>query len=1268
MTVRIPLKIAWPLFSIMTFVAGCGGFVRTMPSYPLEVREPKEADRLTLSETIDGFYKAKNIREAEKALNKAMDLAPGSALTHEMAGRTAAIQGDEDRAWKHFYLALADPGDKAAFFHLNDLISISMTATQYQETKALFEEIMTAHPDGEVRRAAAAFVASWQRRLDGDAAASEETLKLRGEPLKFAIIGAFDNEDGQGFTTEYPPEREIDYAREYTGAQLPARWRVNVPLDHQHGLSLGDLVSPGSNVVAYAATYVFVPVQGEYALYLTTTDPIRVWVNEVEVLAEQQVEDDSTDQFRVPVILRKGWNTVLMKSCHGRGAWLLGLGVTDAGGALAPGLKSSIGPEKVADGPPPGKKLDFGQYIEDRLRSIDEPMRKKYFAVQLANRAGLLHVAQDMAEKYKSASPKGFWSRLESALVSWDAGELGETIDSLDDLIKENGKDAPQLFVLRADYYSDQDRQDRARKDLRTALEAAPGFRAARNELAENYAGEGWVEDAVNSFKTNFERWPDDTQTLWGLASAYEKQGRRAEAEEVYRAILGQWRGASDILKKMVSLSLVRSDFNEAIRYQKKLIDLFSNTPSSYLTLGDIFRMANRFDEAAKAYKACTDIDDRWASPYNQLGALSYEQGRIDSALDYWQKSFDLDPDNHTLADRLEYIAPEDDTLLMGFVPDADAIKKVLADRAKINIHPGSDLIFLLDHAVEQAGPDGSSRQIVTQIITAVNDTGRDRLTGHTLPPGRTRVKEAYAIDPDGSRREASSIRNGSVRFRELKVGSTVVIQYRQDTYPGGYLSRHLFRRWFFHGPSTQFDDSHYVLIVPKEMEIKEFGHGIWKRTESERVGKRVLEYRELRVDPLIPEPFSPEIVDLMDQVILSSITSWDTIAKWDAALLAHVFRSTPKIKDLALTLTKNAKTKKEKLDEITRFVMREIRYQQDYESTISGVKPHAAPVVLQRSYGDCKDKSVLLMALAREVGIEARFALLRTTGTGLFIKELPSLQFNHAIVYVPVQDGFNQPFFIDSTPDTLDLKTLRPDSQNTWAMVIDPETRGWEFIHIPFVAAEQQYTLRKIHIVPVVDGASRADVSMTFQGPAAASVRAILRNLDDTRIFSAGLANTIFPSSKVEDISFEGQDDIVRPVTLRLSLTAEGITRRQGDLLVIALPKSENLSKFISLTERRLPLQTNLFLSLVEIEDEVVIPEGYREEHLPEELKVDNRFFSFERKIERGGDKLKLRLRYLEKQQLISPEEYPEFRVQISKVVENLGQDVVLAPVKKRK
>ena len=41
---------------------------------------------------------------------------------------------------------------------------------------------------------------------------------------------------------------------------------------------------------------------------------------------------------------------------------------------------------------------------------------------------------------------------------------------------------------------------------------------------------------------------------------------------------------------------------------------------------------------------------------------------------------------------------------------------------------------------------------------------------------------------------------------------------------------------------------------------------------------------------------------------------------------------------------------------------------------TIAG-KPHAAPVVVERQYGDCKDKAVLFITLARLAGL--RFTLL---------------------------------------------------------------------------------------------------------------------------------------------------------------------------------------------------------------------------------------------------------------------------------------------------
>ncbi len=1256
------LALSSTLFALM--LSGCSGFVRKMPSYPRVTQETGGEISPDFLETIESFYGARNVKEAEVIVAEATGLVPDAAQTHEIAGHLARFKGNAEQAWRHYYLALATPGNDAALLNLHDLLGVSMTATQYKETLALFEDIYRTHTNPELRRVAAAFAASWQRRLNGDVARAEEALETRGDPVRFAIISAFDNEEGQGFAVEYPPEREIDFDKEYTGTQLPARWRTEVPLDHQHNLSFSDLVSPGLNVVAYAVTYVSVPQKGEYALQVTTSDALKLWVNDIQVLSEQRVEGDAVDQFRVPVVLREGWNKVMIKSCHEQGSWLFGLSVTDRDGAKIPELVTSVGPKEVNDGPPPGGEYSFDEELDRRLSFAQGSLRRKYYAIQSANNVGLLGATQDLADQYITAAPSGLLARLELALVAWNAGQLGATIDILDLLIGENGDAAPWLYLLRAEYFSQQERADRMRDDLLAAIKANPDYRAARNRLAYNYAEQGWAENHLEARIADAERWPDDTETLWGLADAYRKLGRRPEAKQVYEDILSFWEGASDILKKMVELALMESDYKEAIRYQKILIELFPNTPNYHLRLGDICRRAGRLEEAVYEYQRCKELDDRWSTPVKRLGALAFERGDADGAVSLWKESLALDTDNHSLADRLEYIAPEEDGLFDSFVPGSDMIKEVLSKRDSVKVHPGADLVFLLDHAVGQAQMDGSVRQVVTQIIMAANDTGRDRLTKHSLPFGRLRVEEAYAIDPDGARYEASSVRGNDVRFRDLKVGSSVVIQYRLDEYPGGYLSRHLSRRWFFHGPSSQFEDSHYVLLVPEEMKLKEHGQGSWKRKETNRDGRRILDYRARQVPPLVPEPFSPPLIELLEQVVISSIPDWGVIAGWDAALLVNAFRTTPKLKDMAVSLTRGASTKQEKLDAITRFVMREIRYQQDYETSIAGVKPHAAPVVLQRAYGDCKDKSVLLMTLAKEVGIDTRFALLRTTGEGQFVKDLPSFQFNHAIVYVPRQEGLEGGFFLDATPDTLDLKTLRPDSQNTWALVIDPETEKWEFVHIPLMSAEKQYTLRRIRVAPKVGGESTIEIALTFQGPAAAALRAVLRNKDDTRVLTAQLATNLFPRSRVVNVSFAGDDDVVMPLTMNLTLVSEGLTRQQGDDVIIELPRSENLSKFTSLAERRLPLQTSLFLSLVETEEEVTIPEGYKKRHVPDEIEVDNQFFKFTRKTQQEGQKIRIKMRFAEKKQRITVKEYPEFREAVSRIIENLGQDLVLTPI----
>ena len=79
-------------------------------------------------------------------------------------------------------------------------------------------------------------------------------------------------------------------------------------------------------------------------------------------------------------------------------------------------------------------------------------------------------------------------------------------------------------------------------------------------------------------------------------------------------------------------------------------------------------------------------------------------------------------------------------------------------------------------------------------------------------------------------------------------------------------------------------------------------------------------------------------------------------------------------------------------------------------EFGIHGYKPYKVTQVLARRFGDCKDKASLLIALLREVGVDAELVLVRTRRGGRLDPEPASLAvFDHAIVYVPKLDRLSR-------------------------------------------------------------------------------------------------------------------------------------------------------------------------------------------------------------------------------------------------------------------
>ncbi len=156
-----------------------------------------------------------------------------------------------------------------------------------------------------------------------------------------------------------------------------------------------------------------------------------------------------------------------------------------------------------------------------------------------------------------------------------------------------------------------------------------------------------------------------------------------------------------------------------------------------------------------------------------------------------------------------------------------------------------------------------------------------------------------------------------------------------------------------------------------------------------------------------------PATAFIWGKVDISTMKDWAELARW-AVGLYQGDESLPD--DFAARLDAIAKaspTQAERFTEAVRYVQDNIRYVGEELGEGSYV-PRRPKTVLSRSYGDCKDKSLLLAIALRRLGIDAVPALVTTVAGARLPDRLPSpLQFNHVIVRAVV-DG--KVVWIDAT------------------------------------------------------------------------------------------------------------------------------------------------------------------------------------------------------------------------------------------------------------
>lgn len=208
-----------------------------------------------------------------------------------------------------------------------------------------------------------------------------------------------------------------------------------------------------------------------------------------------------------------------------------------------------------------------------------------------------------------------------------------------------------------------------------------------------------------------------------------------------------------------------------------------------------------------------------------------------------------------------------------------------------------------------------------------------------------------------------------------------------------------------------------------------------------------------------------------------------------------------------------------------------------------ASLQPTPAAEILKRHYGDCKDEAALLVAMLRAAGIEADMALL-DTGPGIDVDpDLPGMQFDHAIVYVPAAQG-SDALWIDATAEFSEVGTLPQMDEGRLSLIIAEGTTGLTMTPVPGADDDRLIELRDV-VLADYGPAKISETSMTH-GPIDASYR-YLYGGDLTREKKVDLekyAKNFYLAKTLASITHGDAHDLSKPFALKLDMTEA----RRGD------------------------------------------------------------------------------------------------------------------------
>ncbi|MDY6932929.1 MAG: DUF3857 domain-containing protein [Spirochaetota bacterium] len=995
----------------------------------------------------------------------------------------------------------------------------------------------------------------------------------------YRIIGPFDNRGSSDFEIEHPPERSFSESEIYLGKINIVKW-FDTKTDLTGMIDFEDLFTKVDDSLFYLYRIIDIHESGEYILSFGKTGYMDIWIDGGRIVENRKRHGFDFDQYHLKVLLQKGEHSILIKlgdSTYDGVKWSLRItylrAVGDAAESgdllqqgeadslLRPSYFSSLESLLNYDHPNEYSSFLIGYlYYISGLASEEDKESQKYFN-RVENDRGLASVScyyqglmvDDENKKdaffYKSLNNR---NRIESlneiALIKLDNNFIFEAFQIID-MIKNIDPLSNNYLILKANAFISLGWYHEALK-IASILKKSKYPSNAYLIEAMIYKAQKKEREAAQCHKILYEGDRYDRDYIDDLIECYDKLGMYDSIEKILNR-------SSRFFPNNVWIRLKLSEIAEKMHCAKASLPLISSAMK--------------------------------LSPYNkevllQMGIAYHKIGKEELARYYLNLALKYNPNNFLLKRYLRIINDEQmeiERYLISESPSSIAIKA-----AKYNNEPA---ITLLRETAIRILSDGSYEKWIHRIYL-VNDPSLAKEFSReyiVIDPSTDRIEDlrCFVINngdiietsishkrslSDPEARLYYDLEANIISLPSIRKGSIIDLRYVIKS-KGGDIYKNYYGERIIAGNKYRTIYSNIVISFPEKKGINYHLKGISEDSVEHIKDKKK---KIIRIDLHNLPPYKEEIAmphtsEILPSVCFTSHKSWGDLYRWYVSLVRGKIRVSGEMKSVISKITDEDDDKLDLVRKIFNHVNREIRYV-GFEFGIGGIQPRSADLTYHTKMGDCKDITIVLMAMLREVGVDVKLALLRTSDNGDADISVPYLgEFNHAICYVDIGEGL----FVDGTAKMSGFKELPANDRGRTALLLDEKDYSFVKINDRFLDENIEAVTTEIKIHK--NGEAKLERTIRKQGSFASRVRYDMLDMEKRILGLNEYWNRIFTGSRVKDFK-DFEINLDKPVSYSYRVDIPSFFNKSNEEIVFKafLVPSNYYRNYCMLKDRRFPLE----------------------------------------------------------------------------------------------